>query len=99
MRSGWGRRSTRRGRRQQSRHRTGWPPPMRGRPHYRLGRLLESTGDLTGAAAAFGRAAALDPRSTQPLVALAEVLEAEGRHAAALAVYRRIIAMEHTIGA
>lgn len=70
--------------------------PTWGRPHYRLGRLLEQEGRIPEAAAAFERAAVRDPRATQPLLALAQVLEAEGQHRAALAAYRRIIAIEQS---
>jgi tetratricopeptide (TPR) repeat protein len=70
--------------------------PTWGRPHYRLGRLWESAGQLDDAAASFKQAAVRDPRATQPLAALAEVLKAQNDHGAALDVYRRIVAIEES---
>jgi tetratricopeptide (TPR) repeat protein len=70
--------------------------PTWGRPHYRLGRLWENAGQLDQAAAAFKQAAARDPRATQPLAALAEVLKAQNDHGAAMDVYRRIVAIEES---
>jgi tetratricopeptide (TPR) repeat protein len=72
--------------------------PTWGRPHYRLGQLLESAGRLPEAANEIDRAARRDPRSSQPLAELAKVREAQGDHAAALAIYRRIVVMEGTLG-
>ena len=60
--------------------------------------MLERAGRLPEAAAELEKAARRDPRSTQPLVELAKLREAQGDHAAALARYRGIIAMEGTLG-